>query len=77
MFISGLSFVIAGIPERKSKNTFNTKMDVKGTTWRWDTKTGNLKLPFLALGVGIPKGSADKFQGFMNLDGEKLQLYFY
>jgi hypothetical protein len=37
----------------------------------------NLKLPFLTLGPGIPKGSVDKSQGFINLDGEKLQLYFY
>jgi len=37
---------------------------------------GNLKLPFLTLGAGIPKGSVDKFQGFMNLDGEKITTLF-
>jgi hypothetical protein len=35
-----------------------------------------LTLPFLNLGPGIPKGSIDKFQGFVNLDGKKSQLYF-
>jgi len=37
----------------------------------------NLKLSFLTLGPGISKGSVDKFQEFMNLDGKKSQLYFY
>lgn len=70
-------FVIAGIPERKGKNKFNTKMGVKGTTWRWGIKMDNLELPFLTLGPGIPKGSADKFQGFVNLDGKKNHNFIF
>jgi len=76
MFISGRMFVIAGIAERKSKNKFSTKMGVKGKTWRYGIKMDTLKLPYLSLGPGIPKGPADKFQGFMNLDGKKITALF-